>query len=86
VTKGAGRGLSGDVHRVRGFATGDRVGEANHLSADDSEDLVEGREELRIGRIVGPQREHPAGTQVKSETAQPCRSVERGVTGMQDMS
>ena len=54
------------------MSAGQRVGEPDDRRLGPVEDLGEDRLEVRVGRIIRPQREDPAGMQVRDELSQPA--------------
>ena len=75
--------VDGDVDRVRRGAAGEGVGEAHDVRLDRAELGPQESHEVVVRRVVGPQREDPAGVQVAVQGAQPLGRVERRVAGVQ---
>ena len=73
------RHLTRDVDRVGRVPAGQRVGEPDDGCLGPVEDLGEHRLEVRVGRIIGPQREDSAVMQMPDELSQSRRRVERAV-------
>jgi hypothetical protein len=71
--------LTRDVDRVGRVPAGQRVGEPDDGCLGPVEDLGEHRLEVRVGRIIGPQREDSAVMQMPDELSQSRRRVERAV-------
>lgn len=59
--------LPGHVDRVRGDSPGERIVEIHDMGGSRPEDRPQPLHELRVGRVVRPQREYPVGVEMPGE-------------------
>ena len=74
-----------DVDGVRRLAAGVDVGERHHVGLARCEHLGHDREEVVVGRGVGPQREHATRVEAVRQALQARRLVEGGVARVEDV-
>ena len=59
--------LPGHVDRVRRDSPGERIVEIHDMGGSRPEDRPQPLHELRVGRVVRPQREYPVGVEMPGE-------------------
>src|SRR6202035_3728192 len=77
-------GFDGDIDGIAGVALPERVIESNDVRGGSCKRSGKRALKCLIRRVVRPQREHAAGTQMRGELGKPRRRVQRGVAWMQE--